>query len=194
MLVWSYRASYGFPAIITRGSNTYGHHQYPEKIIPLFITNAIDDLPLPIYGSGRAVRDYIHVEDHCRAIDLVLHAGEVGETYNIGTGVETSGLEVANAVLKATGKPESLIEFVQDRLGHDYRYAVDTAKIRALGWTPRIDFAEGLSDTVDWYLAHQDWWRPLKSGEYWEYYRRNYKPLQDATAGPGQRPGSRPSN
>jgi dTDP-glucose 4,6-dehydratase len=177
MLVWAYRTSHAFPAIITRGSNTYGPYQYPEKIIPLFITNAIDDRPLPIYGDGSAVRDYIFVEDHCRGIDMALRSGVPGEDYNVGAGGETSGLTVADTVLRLLHKPASLKEFVRDRPGHDRRYALDTGKLRGLGWSARVDFAAGMEQTVRWYLDHEDWWRPLKSGEFWEFYRRNYKPL-----------------
>jgi dTDP-glucose 4,6-dehydratase len=180
LLARSYLVSFGLPLLVTRGSNNYGPYQYPEKLVSVLVTNAMDDLPLPLYGDGSAVRDYIYVEDHCRAIDLVLHEGVVGETYNIGTEVETSGLEVAKAVLSEMRKPEELIQFVQDRPGHDYRYALSTEKIRGLGWTPRVDFQEGLSATIEWYRAHEDWWRPLKSGEYWEYYRRNYRPVATA--------------
>jgi dTDP-glucose 4,6-dehydratase len=175
MLVWAYRSSYGLPAIITRGSNTYGSHQYPEKIIPLFITNAIDGLPLPIYGDGGAVRDYLHVEDHCRGIDVALRRGTPGEDYNIGWGGEVSGIEVARSVLAALAKPDSLIEHVQDRPGHDRRYALDSGRLRALGWEPRVGFEEGIRRTCEWYLANAEWWRPLKSGEFWEFYRRNYR-------------------
>jgi dTDP-glucose 4,6-dehydratase len=175
MLVWAYRASHGLPAIITRGSNTYGPHQYPEKIIPLFITNAIDDLPLPIYGDGSAVRDYLFVEDHCRGIDTALRTGEAGCDYNIGLGSEVSGLEVADTVLAALDKPAALKQPVRDRPGHDRRYALDTSRMRSLGWEPRVGFADGIRRTVDWYLANPSWWRPLKSGEFWEFYRRNYR-------------------
>jgi dTDP-glucose 4,6-dehydratase len=177
MLVRAYRASYDFPAIVTRGANTYGWYQYPEKIIPLFITNAIDDLPLPIYGDGSAVRDYLLVEDHCRGIDLALRKGEVGGDYNIGAGGETNGRRVADTILRLLGKPKSLKQPVSDRLGHDRRYALDCTKLRALGWTPRVAFDEGISRTVRWYVEHPEWWRPLKSGEFWDFYRRNYKPL-----------------
>jgi len=176
MLVWAYRSSYDFPAIITRGSNTYGPYQYPEKIIPLFITNAIDDVPLPIYGDGSAVRDYIHVEDHCRGIDTALRRGEPGVDYNIGAGGETSGLKIADTVLALLGKPSSLKQFVEDRPGHDRRYALDTARLRGLDWRPEISVEDGLANTVRWYQERQDWWRPLKSPEFWEFYRRNYKP------------------
>jgi dTDP-glucose 4,6-dehydratase len=163
--------------LVTRGSNNYGPHQYPEKLIPVLITNAIDDLTLPLYNDGSAVRDYVFVEDHCSAIDQVLHEAPLGNVYNIGTGVETSGLQVAEAVLAIMGKPKSLIEFVADRPGHDYRYALDISRITALGWEPQVELGEGLERTVRWYVDHPDWWRPLKSGEYWEYYRRNYRPL-----------------
>jgi len=173
----AYAESFGLPLLVTRGSNNYGPHQYPEKLIPVLITNAIDDRPLPLYNDGSAVRDYVFVEDHCRAIDQVLHEAPVGNVYNIGTGVETSGLQVAEAVLAIMGKPKSLIEFVADRPGHDYRYALDISRITALGWEPQVELGEGLERTVRWYVDHPDWWRPLKSGEYWEYYRRNYRPL-----------------
>ena len=173
----AYAASFGLPLLVTRGSNNYGPYQYPEKLIPVLITNAIDDLPLPLYNDGSAVRDYVYVEDHCRAIDQVLHDAPVGNVYNIGTGVESAGLHVAEAVLEIMGKPKSLIEFVADRPGHDYRYALDISRMTALGWEPQVTLGEGLERTVRWYLDHPEWWRPLKSGEYWEYYRRNYRPL-----------------
>ena len=169
--------SFGLPLLVTRSSNNYGPYQYPEKLIPVLITNAIDGLPLPLYKDGSAVRDYLFIDDDCRAIDEVLHEAPVGGVYNIGTGAETTGLQVAEAVLDLLGKPRSLIEFVADRPGHDYRYALDISRITALGWEPQVTFAEGLERTVRWYLEHEDWWRPLKSGEYWEYYRRNYRPL-----------------
>ena len=174
----AYAESFGLPLLITRGSNNYGPNQYPEKLIPVLVTNAIDDLPLPLYNDGSAVRDYVHVEDHCRAVDLVLHEAPGGGVYNIGTGAETSGKEVADAVLAVMGKPASLIQYVVDRPGHDYRYALDVTRITGLGWEPAVTFAEGLERTVRWYTEHQEWWRPLKSGEYWDYYKRNYKPLK----------------
>ena len=176
-LAHAYAESFGLPLLVTRGSNNYGPNQYPEKLIPVLITNAMDGLPLPLYNDGSAVRDFIYVEDHCRAIDIVLHEAPAGNVYNVGTGGETSGLQVAEAVLDIMGKPRSLIEFVADRPGHDYRYAVDISKITALGWEPQVTFPEGLERTVRWYEEHPEWWRPLKSGEYWEYYRRNYRPL-----------------
>jgi dTDP-glucose 4,6-dehydratase len=182
LMVWAYRASYGMPVITTRGSNTYGPYQYPEKIIPLFITNAIDDQPLPIYGDGRAVRDYLHVGDHARGIDTALRAGTPGEDYNVGFGGATNGREIADLVLAALDKPHSLKQHVRDRLGHDRRYAVDTTKLRALGWKPEVPLDQGLRETVAWYLGNEAWWRPLKSGEFWDFYRRNYKPLHAGAA------------
>jgi dTDP-glucose 4,6-dehydratase len=176
MMCWSYRDSFDLPVVITRGSNNYGPYQYPEKIIPLFITNGIDDKELPIYGSGQALRDYIHVEDHCRGIDIALHRGEVGETYNVGAGGQTNGVEVADMVLNALGKPPGLKKFVADRPGHDYRYCLDNSKARALGWELQYDVASGLRQTVSWYQENEWWWRPLKSGEFWEYYKKNYRP------------------
>jgi dTDP-glucose 4,6-dehydratase len=173
----AYAESFGLPLLVTRGSNNYGPYQYPEKLVPVLVTNAIDAMPLPLYKDGSAVRDYIYVEDHCRAIDLVLHEAPAGSVYNVGTGVETTGLQVAEAVLDILGKPKSLIQFVADRPGHDYRYALDVSRITALGWEPQVTFAQGLERTVRWYQDHPEWWRPLKSGEYWEYYRRNYRPL-----------------
>jgi len=176
----AYAESFGLPLLVTRGSNTFGAYQYPEKLVPVLITNAIDGLPLPLYNDGSAVRDYVHVDDHCRAIDLVLHEAPLSDpVYNIGTGAETSGNQVANAVLEIMGKPKSLIQYVADRPGHDYRYALDLARITDLGWEPQVTFAEGLERTVRWYVDNQDWWRPLKSGEYWEYYKKNYRPLSE---------------
>jgi len=176
-IAYAYAESFGLPLLVTRGSNNYGPYQYPEKLVPVLITNAIDDMRLPLYNDGSAVRDYIYVDDHCRAIDLVLHEAPVGGVYNVGTGAETRGLQVAEAVLDIMGKPRSLIEFVADRPGHDYRYALDISRITALGWEPQVGFAEGLQRTVRWYQQNPEWWRPLKSGEYWEYYKRNYRPL-----------------
>jgi dTDP-glucose 4,6-dehydratase len=182
--IQAYRASYGFPAIVTRGSNTYGPFQYPEKIIPLFITNAIDDRPLPIYGDGGAVRDYLFVEDHARGIDFALRKGEAGMDYNIGAGGETSGITVADTVLRLLGKPSSLKQFVRDRLGHDRRYALDSTRLSGLGWRPTMTFDTGMERTVAWFVEHEEWWRPLKSGEFWEFYQRNYKPAVETHAPP----------
>jgi dTDP-glucose 4,6-dehydratase len=180
LLVQAFRSSYGFPAVVTRGSNTYGWFQYPEKIIPLFITNAIEDRPLPLYGDGGSVRDYLFVEDHCRGIDVALRRGVPGEDYNIGAGGEISGVHVADTVLRLLGKPADLKEFVRDRPGHDRRYALDSSKLRGLGWEPRVGFDDGMERTVRWYLDNESWWRPLKSGEFWSFYQRNYRPLSDA--------------
>jgi len=185
MLIRAYRASFGFPAIVTRGANTYGWYQYPEKIIPLFITNAIDDQPLPIYGDGSAVRDYILVEDHCRGIDIALRKGRIGDDYNIGAGGEIDGRTVADTVLGLLGKPVTLKQPVGDRPGHDRRYALDSSRLRALGWTPQVSFAQGMERTVRWYVEHPEWWRPLKNGEFWAFYQRNYKPLRSGANGPG---------
>jgi dTDP-glucose 4,6-dehydratase len=174
----AYAASFGLPLLVTRGSNTFGPYQYPEKLVPVLITNAIDGLRLPLYNDGSAVRDYIHVEDHCRAIDLVLHNAPLSDpVYNIGSGIETNGNHVANAVLEILGKPKSLIEYVADRPGHDYRYALDITRITELGWEPQVTLAEGLQRTARWYRDHEEWWRPLRSGEYWEFYKKNYRPL-----------------
>ncbi len=180
LLIAAYRASYGTPVVVTRGCNTYGHHQYPEKIIPLFITNGIEGRPLPIYGDGSAVRDYLHVEDHCRGIDTALRRGEPGLDYNIGGETETDGVTVADTVLRLLELPATLKQYVRDRPGHDRRYALDSSRLRGLGWEPRIGFEEGMAATVRWYVENPDWWRPLKSGEFWEFYRRNYHPLSPA--------------
>jgi dTDP-glucose 4,6-dehydratase len=185
LIARSYAISHGLPLLVTRGSNTYGPHQYPEKIVPLHITNAIDGLPLPLYNDGSAVRDYLYVEDHCRAIDLVLHEAPIGEIYNIGTGRETSGNEVAHTILDLMGKPKSLVEYVADRPGHDYRYALDASKVERLGWSPRVDFRDGIQLTIRWYEEHEGWWRPLKSGDNLDDYRRNYRPLQPSQRGRG---------
>jgi dTDP-glucose 4,6-dehydratase len=185
-LARAYAVSHGLPLLVTRGANNYGPYCYPEKLISVHITNAIDDLPLPLYNDGSAVRDYIFVEDHCAAIDLVLHDGEPGSVYNVGAGSEISGDQVARMVCRLLNKPESLIQYVADRPGHDYRYALDTTRIRdRLGWEPAVGFEEGMERTVRWYQANEWWWRPLKSGDYWEYYKRNYRPLQSSRAGRG---------
>lgn len=173
-LVYAYYITYGVPVTVTRGSNNIGPFHYPEKAVPLFTTNAIDDLPLPIYGDGLQQRDYQYVEDHCEGIDLVLHKGALGEFYNVGTGVETTNIEMARMILALLGKPESLIQHVTDRAGHDRRYALDTGKLQALGWQSRHSFAQALEKTVRWYVDNEAWWRPIKSGEYLEYYRKQY--------------------
>ena len=166
--------TYGVDACVTRGSNTYGPNQYPEKLIPLFTTNALDGLPLPLYGDGRQVRDWLHVDDHCAAIELVLRHGERGGVYNIGAGDERENRGVAQRILELTGAAPSLLRHVQDRAGHDRRYSLDTAKLRGLGWQPRRTFEEGLADTVDWYRTNRAWWEPLKSAAYRAYYEQQY--------------------
>ena len=177
LIARAYYKTFGVPAIITRGSNTFGPFQYPEKVIPLFITNAIDDLPLPLYGDGLNVRDWIYVLDHCEAIDIVLHKGTPGEIYNIGAGNELPNIELTKLILKLLGKSESLIQYVKDRPGHDRRYSLNCSKIKALGWRCRYNFEEALERTVKWYVENEWWWRKIKSGEYWEYYRRQYEGL-----------------
>ncbi len=161
--VRAYVETFGLPATITNCSNNYGPFQFPEKVIPLFTARALDDRPLPLYASTRNTREWLHVLDHCRAVELVLERGVVGETYNVGSGVEASIEEIADAVLAATGKPPSLKEIVPDRPSHDRRYLLDSTKIRtALGWAPTVDFAQGLADTVAWYADHRSWWEPLR--------------------------------
>lgn len=176
LLALSYYRTFGTPVVISRCSNNYGPYQFPEKLIPLMISNAICDIPLPVYGDGLQIRDWIHVRDHCTALDRILHAGRVGEIYNISAEDERKNLSVVRLILKKLGKPEGLINFVKDRPGHDRRYAISAAKIRdELGWNPRTSFDEGLQSTVDWYLEHQSWWENVRSGEYREYYRRMYE-------------------
>jgi dTDP-glucose 4,6-dehydratase len=175
LMVHAYCVSFGVPATITRGSNNIGPYQYPEKVVPLFITNAIDDIPLPLYGDGSQMRDYQYVLDHCEGIDVVLHKGNPGDIYNLGTGVEKRNIDMARLILKLLGKPESLIQPVRDRPGHDRRYSLDCSKIQQLGWRSRHTFAEALEKTVRWYVDNQWWWRKIKSGAYYEeYYRRQY--------------------
>ena len=174
LMVRAYHVTYGLPVTVTRGSNTFGPYQYPEKIASLFITNAIDDLPLPLYGDGNQVRDWLYVLDHCSAIDLVLHRGTPGEVYNVGGECERRNIEVTRLILRILNKPESLIQPVRDRPGHDRRYALDNSKIRALGWQPRADFEEMMAETARWYVDNQWWWRKIKTGEYLEYYQRQY--------------------
>lgn len=176
LLCLSYWTTYGTPVTITRGANTIGPYQYPEKVIPLFATNALDDIRLPLYGDGLQARDYTHVEDHCRGILLVLEKGETGEVYNIGAGNEMQNIDMARSLLAEIGKPESLIEHVKDRPGHDRRYALDSRKLRSLGWQPRHDATEALRATVRWYAENRWWWEPIKSGDHYkEYYRRQYE-------------------
>ena len=175
LLVRSYVHTFGFPGLITRCSNNYGPYQFPEKLIPLFVTNAIDNKPLPVYGTGRNVRDWIHVSDHCRAIDAVLRQGRIGESYNIGGRCEKTNLEITHLLLKLLEKPESLIQYVTDRPGHDLRYAIDSSKIEnELGWKPEVAFEEGLRETIAWYQEHGDWVSRIKSGAYRQYYEAQY--------------------
>ncbi len=175
LLVNAYHHSFGFPAIITRCSNNYGPFQFPEKLIPLFISNASADEKLPVYGTGKNVRDWIHVDDHCRGIDAALRRGEVGEVYNFGGGNERTNLEITHAILKLLNKPESLIKYVTDRPGHDLRYAIDSSKAeRELNWRPQVDFEQGLKDTIDWYLSHAEWTGHIRSGVYQKYYEQQY--------------------
>ena len=174
LLARAYHVTYGLPVLTTRGSNTFGPYHYPEKLIPLMITNALDDLPLPVYGDGRQRRDWLYVDDHVAGIDVVLRRGVIGESYNLGGGNELENMSVVRRILELTGKPENLIRHVQDRPGHDRRYALDCTRAAALGWAPRRSFDEALADTVQWYRENQTWWRPLKSEEYASYYRQQY--------------------
>ncbi len=174
LMVLAYWRTHRLPVIITRSSNNFGPYQYPEKVVPLFITNALDDLPLPLYGDGRNVRDWLYVVDNCAAIDLALHRGQEGEVYNVGGGQEVENIELTRRILALLGKPESLIRYVADRPGHDRRYALDCRKIHALGWRPAHPFDEALAETVRWYREHEAWWRRRKTGAFQEYYRRQY--------------------
>ena len=175
LIVRAYNRTYGLPTNITRCSNNYGPYQFPEKLIPLMITNALEDKPLPVYGDGMNVRDWIHVYDHCRAIDLVLHHGRVGEVYNIGGNNERRNIEIVKLIIRELGKDESLIKFVDDRPGHDRRYAIDASKImEELGWRPTYSFEEGIRETIQWYIENREWWENIKSGEYLRYYERMY--------------------
>ncbi len=176
LLVLAYCRTFGLPVTISRCSNNYGPYQFPEKLIPLMIANALADKPLPVYGKGENVRDWLYVEDHCAAIDLIVRRGRGGEIYNIGGHNERTNLQVVKTILKELDKPESLIRFVTDRPGHDLRYAIDPAKIHAeLGWLPETTFDEGIRRTVRWYLSHKEWWRRIVSGEYRNYYAKMYK-------------------
>jgi dTDP-glucose 4,6-dehydratase len=173
--VLAYRATFGTPVLITRGSNTFGPYQYPEKLVPLFITNLLEGETVPVYGDGMQVRDWLHVDDHALGIAHVLEHGTLGEVYNLGGGNSRTNLEITRELLRLCGRDwADSVRHVTDRLGHDRRYALDSAKAGALGWTPRVDFAAGLAETVVWYRSREDWWRPIKSGEFREYYRRQY--------------------
>ena len=176
-LAYSYWATHDVPALITRASNNYGPYQFPEKVIPLFVTNAIDDIPVPLYGDGRNVRDWLHVDDHCRAIDLLIDKGTNGEVYNIGGGNDVMNVDLTKRILATLGKPLSLIKPVADRPGHDRRYCLDTAKLRTLGWAPQVAFETGLRDTIDWYRRNDWWWRPIKEQDpaFRSYYQAQYE-------------------
>lgn len=175
-LAYSYWATYNVPVVITRASNNYGPFHFPEKVIPLFITNAIDDLPVPLYGDGLQERDWLHVTDHCRAVDMLIDAGTSGEVYNVGGGNHVRNIDLTRRILELVGKPESLIQPVVDRPGHDRRYSLDTSKLQALGWRPEIAFDAGLGDTVAWYRQNESWWRPIKEKDpaFRAYYDTQY--------------------
>ena len=175
LLARSYFSTYGYSVIVTRGANTVGPNQYPEKVLPLFTTNAFEDAPLPLYGSGEQERDYTHVSDHCAGVELALDKGEPGAVYNIGAGNHMRNIDLAKLILKELGKPESLIAHVRDREGHDVRYAIDSTKLRALGWSPKYDARAAVLDAVRWYVANPAWWKPLKSGEFRAYYEKQYR-------------------
>ena len=175
-LAYSYWASFDVPVIVTRASNNYGPYQFPEKVIPLFVTNALDDIPVPLYGDGRNVRDWLHVDDHCRAIDLLIDRGDNGEVYNIGGGNEVANIDLTQQILAVLGKPATLITPVADRVGHDRRYCLDTTKLRGVGWTPQVPFDAGLGATVEWYRRNEWWWRPIKELDagFKAYYESQY--------------------
>jgi dTDP-glucose 4,6-dehydratase len=170
----SYYITYGLPITISRGANNIGPYQYPEKVVPLFVTNALNNLPLPVYGDGQQMRDYQYVMDHCEGIDLVLHQGEIGEVYNIGTGVEMTNLRMVEILLDELGKGRELIQHVEDRQGHDRRYCMNVNKLMALGWEPDYTHEEAIRATVRWYVNNPQWWEPIRSGEFKEYYQRVY--------------------
>lgn len=173
-LAYSYFATYDLPVIITRASNNYGPNQYPEKLIPLFVTNAIEDIQLPLYGDGKNVRDWLYVRDHCEAVDFVIESGENGEVYNIAGGNEKMNIEITAFIIKYLGKPESIIKYVTDRPGHDRRYALSGEKLRKLGWAAGGDFEEKMRETIDWYVENLQWWKKIKSGEFKKYYMEHY--------------------
>lgn len=176
LFVLAYERTYGLPVTISRCSNNYGPYHFPEKLIPLMIANALNDRPLPVYGAGENVRDWLYVEDHCKAIDLVIHKGRVGEVYNIGGHNEMKNIDIVKIICKALDKPESLITYVTDRKGHDMRYAIDPTKIHnELGWLPETKFADGIQKTIRWYLDNREWWETIISGEYQNYYEKMYK-------------------
>ena len=175
MIVMAYHRTFGLPVTISRCSNNYGPYQFPEKLIPLMIANALADKPLPVYGDGLNVRDWLYVEDHCRAIDLIIHKGQVGEVYNVGGHNEMSNISIVRLICRELNKPESLIKYVTDRKGHDRRYAIDPKKIHSeLGWLPETKFEDGIKETVKWYLNNRQWWETIVSGEYKHYYEKMY--------------------
>lgn len=175
LLVLAYHRTYGLPVTISRCSNNYGPYQFPEKLIPLMIANALADKSLPVYGTGENVRDWLYVEDHCRAIDLIIHKGRIGEVYNVGGHNERKNIDIVQRICKELDKPETLITYVGDRKGHDLRYAIDPSKIHAeLGWLPETMFEDGISRTITWYLGHREWWETIVSGEYRNYYEKMY--------------------
>ncbi len=175
LLALAYHRTYGLPVTISRCSNNYGPYHFPEKLIPLMIVNALNDKPLPVYGDGKNVRDWLYVEDHCKAIDLIIHRGRAGEVYNVGGHNEMANIDIVKLICKILGKPESLITFVGDRKGHDRRYAIDPSKIHSeLGWLPETKFSDGIVKTVEWYLENRKWWETIISGEYRDYYKKMY--------------------
>lgn len=175
LLVLAYHRTYGLPVSVSRCSNNYGPYHFPEKLIPLMIVNCLHDRPLPVYGDGQNIRDWLYVEDHCKAIDLILHRGRVGEVYNVGGQNEVKNIDIVKMICRALNKPESLITYVKDRKGHDRRYAIDPAKIHEeLGWMPEMSFEEGIQRTIQWYLENRQWWESIISGEYRDYYERMY--------------------
>ena len=175
LLVQAYHRTFGLPITISRCSNNYGPYHFPEKLIPLMIANALADKPLPVYGKGENVRDWLYVEDHCKAIDLIIHKGRIGEVYNVGGHNEMANIDIVKLICQKLGKPESLITYVADRKGHDMRYAIDPTKIhRELGWLPETKFADGIDKTIDWYLTHREWWETIISGQYRDYYEKMY--------------------
>jgi dTDP-glucose 4,6-dehydratase len=186
LLALAYHRTFKLPVTITRCSNNYGPYHFPEKLIPLMISRALSDMPLPVYGKGENVRDWLYVEDHCLAIDLVMRNGRPGEVYNVGGHNERTNLDVVRAILSELGKPETLISFVTDRPGHDMRYAIDPAKIqRDLGWSPQTRFEDGITRTVRWYLDNRDWWQRILNGEYRDYYARMYANRRASNEGAG---------
>lgn len=190
-LAYSYWASYGLPVVVTRASNNYGPFQYPEKLIPLFVTNALEDQPLPLYGDGRNVRDWLFVDDHARAIDFLLDAGVPGETYNVAGGEEVENIEITRRILRQLGKPENLVRFVEDRPGHDRRYSLDASRLARLGFKPATPLERGLAETVAWYRDHPEWWKPIKDkdGAYGEFYRTQYAQRLATSSATAKQPG-----